>query len=118
VTKPDTVDDYLGALPADRRVRIESVLAILRAEAPEAEELISYDMPSYKVGGQYLASIGAFKRHDSLFPASADVVAAVGDDVAPFVRGRGTFHFAYPADLPLELIARIVRARLEELAAR
>jgi uncharacterized protein YdhG (YjbR/CyaY superfamily) len=113
--KPATVDEYLDALDPDRRARFESLRAIVLAAAGDAVEVISYDMPAYKVGSRFVCSIGAFKAHDSLFPASDVVVERLGDEVAQYVKGRGTFQFPLKAELPVDLIGRIVRIRREEV---
>ncbi len=114
--KPATVAAYLDALSADRRERFEPLRAAVRAAAPDADEVIAYDMPAYRVGGRFLCSIGAYARHDSLFPASQVVIDRLGDEVAPYVKGRGTLRFPLRRPLPLELVGRIVRIRLDEVA--
>jgi len=114
---PATVDEYLATLPADRRSVMEDIRRTVRAEAPDAEELISYKMPALKSNGRFLVSYDAFKAHYSLFPASQMVIDALGDEVQPYVAGRGTFRFPANRPLPLETIARIVRVRLEETAS-
>jgi len=115
MTKPESVDAYLAGLAEDRRARIEDLRRIARAAAPNADELISYDMPAFKVGSRFLVSFAAFKTWDSLFPASQFVLDEV-PGARPFAKGRGTFQFPAKEALPLELISRIVSVRLEELA--
>jgi uncharacterized protein YdhG (YjbR/CyaY superfamily) len=115
--KPTTVEAYLASLSPERRARFELLRATVLASVGDAVEVISYDMPAYKVGPRFVCSIGAFKAHDSLFPASDVVIERLGDDVAPYVKGRGTFQFPAKAELPVELIGRIVRIRCEEVAA-
>jgi len=83
--------------------------------APHAVELISYDMPAYKVDGRMLVSFAAFARHDSLFPASGVVLDTLGAEIAPYVHGRGTLRFRADAPLPVALIARVVKIRLAEV---
>lgn len=113
---PATVDAYLGGLAVDRRERLAAVRAVILEASPEAEETIAYGIPTYRLQGRMLVSIAAFTRHDSLFPASREVREALGADVAPYVRGRGTFQFQLRDPLPMELIGRIVRARIAEVA--
>ena len=115
MTKPENVEAYLAGLGEDRRSRIEDLLRTVRAAAPAAQELISYDMPAFKVGSRFLVSCGAFKTWDSLFPASQAVLDEV-PDARPFAKGRGTFQFPAKDPLPLDLISRIVSARRDELA--
>ena len=75
-------------------------------------------MPTYRVGGKVLCSIGSFAHHDSLFPASGLVRERLGDEVAPYVEGKGTIRFRLDEPLPLELVRRIVMIRLDEVADR
>ena len=69
-------------------------------------------------GGRFLVSYDAFKHHYSLFPASGAVVEALGDELAPYLAGKGTIRFPADRPIPLALVTRIVRVRLEENAAR
>lgn len=114
--KPASVEEYLGILSPERRERFELLRATVLASVGDAVEVISYDMPAYKVGPRFVCSIGAFKQWDSLFPASDVVVERLGDEVAPYVKGRGTFQFPLKRELPVDLIGRIVRIRCEEVA--
>ena len=114
-TKPESVEAYLATLTEERRTRLEDLRRTVREVAPDAVEQMSYDMPAYKLGGTFLVSFAAFKAHDSLFPASDVVTGALGDEVAPYVKGRGTFQFRANAPLPLPLIARILALRVAEV---
>lgn len=116
-TAPETVDLYIAAWPEDRRARLETIRAIVRELAPDAQELVSYGMPSYKLGRRALVSFGAFARHDSIFPASQVVCDGLGELVAPHVKGRGTFQFPVRAPLPLDVVRAIVAARINEVRA-
>jgi uncharacterized protein YdhG (YjbR/CyaY superfamily) len=115
--KPASVEAYLSALSPERLERFEQLRAAVLGAVGEAVEVISYDMPAYKLGSKFVCSIGAFAKHDSLFPASQVVIDALGDEVAPYVKGRGTFQFPHSRELPVELIGRIVRIRVEETRA-
>jgi uncharacterized protein YdhG (YjbR/CyaY superfamily) len=115
--KPATVEEYLAAVPPERREQFERLRAVVAGAVGDAVEVISYDMPSYRLGSKLVCSIGAFAKHDSLFPASQAVIDALGDEVAPYVKGRGTFQFPHKRELPVALIERIVRIRVEETRA-
>ena len=115
---PATVDEYLAALPADRRAAMEGLRSTIRAAAPEAVESIAYQMPAFRShGGQFLVSYASYKRHYSLFPASEAVVDGLGEDLAPYLAGKGTIQFAADRPIPLELVTRILAIRLAENAA-
>ncbi len=116
---PTSVDDYMSALPADRRSVMDELRNTIRAAAPAAVESIAYSMPAFRtVGGHFLVSYAAFKRHYSLFPASTEVVDAVGPAIVRYVAGKGTFRFPANEPVPMELVTRVVEGRLAELAAR
>ena len=115
---PATVDDYLAELPPDRREPVELLRQTIRAAAPEAVESIAYDMPAFRShGGQFLVSYAAFKNHYSLFPASGAVVEALGEELTPFLAGKGTIRFPASRPIPASLVTRIVKIRWEENAA-
>jgi uncharacterized protein YdhG (YjbR/CyaY superfamily) len=114
-----SVDAYLAALPDDRRAALSEIRRAVNAAAPEATETIAYQMPALRShGGQFLVSYAAFKSHYSLFPASDAVIEALRDEVAPYVAGKGTLRFPADQPIPVDTITKIVKIRLEELAAR
>jgi uncharacterized protein YdhG (YjbR/CyaY superfamily) len=116
---PATVEEYLATLPADRRNAVETLRRTIRAAAPGAVESIAYSMPAFRShGGQFLVSYAAYKRHFSLFPASGEVVEALGDEIAPFLAGKGTIRFPADRPIPVELVRRVVAIRLAEVGAR
>ncbi len=118
---PTTVDAYMAGLPDDRRVAMETLRSTIRAAAPDAVELISYQMPAFKTHGRFLVSYASFKRHYSLFPASDAVVQTLGDEVAPYLSGSGTIRFPADQPIPVETVRKIVTIRVgenDEAAAR
>ena len=117
MTTPATVEEYLAALPDDRREVLEGLRRTIRAAAPDAIETIAYQMPAFRLDGRFFVSYAAFKNHYSLFPASRAVVTALGDEVAPFVAGQGTFRFPAGRPIPLSTVTRIIEVRLVEHAA-
>ena len=116
---PTSVDAYLAGQPDDRRAVLEDLRRTVNAAAPEATETIAYSMPALRShGGQFLVSYAAYKKHYSLFPASGEVIAALGDELATFLAGRGTIQFPADKAIPLDLVRRIVEIRVRENAAR
>jgi uncharacterized protein YdhG (YjbR/CyaY superfamily) len=118
VAGPTSVEDYLAALPEEQRVVLEKLRKTIRAAAPEATETISYQMPTFKDNGRVLVYYAAFKDHCSLFPASNAVMEALGKELKPYFSGKGTLRFTADKPLPAALVKKIVRARIEENAAR
>ena len=115
---PTSVEDYLAALPEGSRAALEKLRETIKAAAPEATETIAYQMPAFKDHGRFLVSYAAFKDHCSLFPASQAVMEALGEELKAYVTGKATVRFRADKPLPATLVERIVKARIEENAAR
>ena len=113
-----TVDDYLASLPDERRAVMEEMRQAIKAGATDATETIAYGMPAFRShGGRFLVSYDSYKDHYSLFPSSDAVVVALGDELTPYLAGKGTIRF--PADRPMAtaLVTEIARIRFAENAA-
>ena len=111
---PRAVEAYLAALPDPSRAALERLRRTIRSAAPDATEGISYQMPAFKDQGRFLVAYAAFADHCSLFPATDGVKEALGDELAPYLSGRGTIRFTVDRPLPAALVTKVVRARLEE----
>ncbi len=118
MAKPRSVEDYLAALPEESRAALEKLRKTIKAAAPEATETISYQMPAFKDHGRILVYYAAFKDHYSLFPASTRVIEAHKEELKPYFTGKGTIRFDLGKPLPAALVKKLVKARLEENAAR
>ena len=115
---PTTVEEYLAELPEPQRAVVAELRRTVNAAAPDATESIAYQMPALRSqGGQFLLSYAAFKNHYSLFPASDVVVAAIGDELTPYLAGKGTIRFPASRPIPLALVTRVVEVRVAENAA-
>jgi uncharacterized protein YdhG (YjbR/CyaY superfamily) len=111
---PASVDAYLAAVPPGPRAVLETLRETIKAVAPGATETISYDMPTFKLHGRFLVSYAAFTNHCSLFPASAKVLEACGEELKPYFSGKGTLRFAVDEPIPAALVKTIVKIRIEE----
>jgi uncharacterized protein YdhG (YjbR/CyaY superfamily) len=109
------VDSYIASLPTRQREALEQLRAAITSAAPDAEEVITYKMPGFRLNGRFFVSYDAYKSHFSLFPSSEGVEKALGDEAPLYVRGRGTLQFRYEAPPPAELVRRIIKARLADL---
>ena len=119
VAKPESVEDYLAALPEDRRAAMEELRQTINAAAPEATETIAYEMPALRShGGQFLVSYAAYKNHYSLFPASEAVIEGLGRELEPHLAGSGTIRFKAGSPIPLALVTKIVNIRVAENESR
>ena len=116
--RAQAVDRYIASQSDDRRAAMETLRYTINAAAPDATETIAYGMPALRgKTGSFLVSYDAFKRHYSLFPASDAVLEAGGEDLKPYLAGKGTIQFPADEPIPTALITRIVKARVVEDAA-
>jgi len=115
-TECETVDAYIAAQPEAMRDRLEALRATIRAEAPDAQEKIGYGLPTF-VQGENLVHFGAFTRHIGFYPAPSGI-EAFKQELAGYKGAKGSVQFPHEQELPLGLIARIVRFRVEEALSR
>ena len=114
----NSVDEYIASQPEAARDKLERVRSIIRKALPEAEETISYRIPAYKLDGKAVIYFAGWKRHYSLYPATAQLVAACKDELAPYEVEKGTIRFPLSEPVPVKLIGRIAKFRAEEAAGR
>lgn len=109
---PTTVDEYLAALPEEARATLEKIRKTIKAAAPRATEVISYEMPMYKQHGM-LVGFAAFKNHCSLFPGST-VMEKYKDELKAYGTSKGTIRFPSDKPLPVALVKKLVKAKIAE----
>jgi len=107
MTANDRVAAYLADLAPEARTALDSVRATVRDLVPDAEETISYGIPTFTVAGRAFVHVAAWKHHVSLYPVP-QTDTGLAAELAPYRRGPGTLRFALGRPLPLELIRRIV----------
>jgi uncharacterized protein YdhG (YjbR/CyaY superfamily) len=112
---PASIDDYIAAQASAARPILRRIRAIVREEAPDAQEAISYRIPTFMQGGA-LFYFAAFKAHIGIYPpVSGD--AALLKALAPYRGPKGNLSFALADPMPYELIRRVARQRVKENAA-
>ena len=112
------MDDYIAAHPTQVQLILQRVRRIIRTAVPEAEEVISYQIPTYKLNGKYVVYFAGWKEHYSLYPASARLVAALEDELAPYQVNKGTIRFPLSRPVPAKLIGRIAKLLAKEARER
>ena len=117
-TRFRSVDEYFAAQPEAVRAVLERVRNVIRKALPGAEEVISYQIPAYKLGGRVVLYFAGWKQHYSLYPATGRVKAAFKDDLAAYEISKGTIRFPLCGRVPVRLIERIARFRAREAAER
>lgn len=109
-----TVDQYHSTFPPEVVARLETIRGIIKKAAPEAEEVISYQIPAYKYLG-YLIYYSAYKAHISLSaPFSEELLAAFKKDLAKYKVSKSAIQFPNDQPLPEALIKKIIDFRVKE----
>lgn len=110
--KPQTIDEYIAAQEEAVQPRLRDLREIIRAAIPEAEERISWSMPTYRKG-QNLIHFAASKKHIGLYPGG-EATAVFAEELKDYSVSKGTIRLPYDRDLPAELIAKIAKWCFEE----
>lgn len=120
MTKTDfkAVDEYIASQPEGVRGVLERVRGAIRKAVPEAQEVISYKMPTYTLYGRRLLYFAVWKKHYSMYAATEQVVEAFRDELASYEVDKGTIRFPLSEPVPVKLIERIAKFRAKEAAAR
>ncbi len=105
--KPKTIDDYIEAQEESLQPRLREVREILRAAIPEAEERISWSMPTYWKG-QNLIHFAAAKKHVGLYPGG-EAAAVFAGELEGFSVSKGTIRLPLEGELPAALITEIAQ---------
>jgi uncharacterized protein YdhG (YjbR/CyaY superfamily) len=111
------IDEHLRRFDGEQAASLHHLRDTISAIVPDAEETISYGMPTFKVGGKAVAGFDGFARHCSYFPHSSRVIDQVGDLPAWCEFSKGALRFPIGRQLPEDLVRRLVDARLAEIAA-
>jgi uncharacterized protein YdhG (YjbR/CyaY superfamily) len=116
-TKPDTIDDYLAPLSAEKRAALQKLRKAIQAAAPAADECISYQLPAFRLGGRLLVSFGAAAKHCAFYPGSYPIEVC-RDELAAYDMSKGTIRFHADRPLPATLVRKLVKARIAQHARR
>lgn len=108
----ETVDAYIASFPPKIRTALEKMRKTIRAAAPAAEEVISYNMPAYKYNGM-LVYFAAHTGHAGLYPMPSAIVA-FKKELSGYTTAKSTVQFPYDAPVPVDLIKKIVLFRVKE----
>ena len=111
-TKSKDVDDYIDSFPKDIQKILRQIRLTVRKAAPEADEMISYNMPLYKWNGM-LVSFAAWKKHIGLYP-SPRAAGELKKKLMPYEGSKATLKFPVDKPIPLDLITQVVKMRMQE----
>jgi uncharacterized protein YdhG (YjbR/CyaY superfamily) len=113
-----SVGEYIDSQPKSAQPALRQVRSTIRKAVPRAKEVISYQIPAYRLDGETVIYFAGWKQHYSVYPASARLVAAFKDDLAAYAVSKGTIRFPLSARVPVGLIARLAKFRAKEVAER
>lgn len=107
-----SIDQYIATFPEPIQELLQTMRTTIQAAAPEAEERINYQMPTFTLHGN-LVHFVAFKQHIGFYPTPSGI-SAFQEELAIYPSAKGSVQFPHDMPLPLELISKIVRFRVEE----
>lgn len=110
--KPKDIDEYIKLFPEDVQAILEELRQTIRDAAPEAKEIISYQMPTFRLNGN-LVHFAAYKKHIGFYPAPSGI-EAFKDKLSAYKGAKGSVQFPIDQPLPLKLVREIVAYRVKE----
>lgn len=111
-TKFENIDDYIVTFPENVREILEKMRKVIKDAAPEAQEAISYGMPTFKLNGN-LVHFAAYKKHIGFYPTSSGI-AAFKDEISQYKYAKGSVQFPLDKSIPYDLVRKIVVFRVKE----
>jgi len=113
-SKANSIDEYIAGFPDGVQQLLETVRTTIRQAAPEAEETISYAIPTFTLNKKNLVHFAGFKSHIGFYPAPTGS-EAFKEELSGYKTGKGSVQFPLNKPMPLELIGKIVRFRVKEI---
>ncbi|HEY9527641.1 MAG TPA: DUF1801 domain-containing protein [Anaerolineales bacterium] len=111
-----TIDEYISMFPDDVRTILNQLRQTIRAAAPEAQETINYQMPTFTLNGN-LVHFAGFKNHIGFYPTPTGI-EAFKDELSAYKGAKGSVQFPLDQPMPLSLIRRMVEYRVRENSER
>ena len=116
-TAPKTMDESIAGFPSDVQQILEKLRMTIRKAAQDAEETISYEIPTFNLKGKYLIYFAAYKKHIGVYPVPAGD-AKLNEELSVYRTGKGTLQFPLNKPIPYNLITKIVKLRVKENLAK
>jgi uncharacterized protein YdhG (YjbR/CyaY superfamily) len=111
-TAPQNIDEYIAGFPDNIQEILQKIRMMIRAAAPDAEETIKYQMPTFVLKSN-LVHFAAFKTHIGLYPVPTGI-EAFKDELSGYQQGKGSVRFPLDQPIPYDLIDKIVQFRVKE----
>lgn len=116
MNKTKSVEEYIENAPEEVQSQLKELRELIKKEAPEAVESISYAMPGYKINNKPLIYFAWWKTHIALYPTSSQMEEI--PEVKQYRTGKGTLQFPLNEPLPMPLIKKIIKYRLNEVSKK
>ena len=110
--KSNNIEEYIANFPDHTKVLLEQIRITIKNAAPDAVEVISYQMPAFKLHG-ILVYFAGYKNHIGFYPLASGI-AAFKKDISVYKNAKGSVQFPLDKPLPIELITKIVKFRALE----
>ena len=110
------VTAHLSKIPQPQKATLEALRQTILEIIPDAEEVISYGFPGYRLGGKIICGFDAFKNHCSFFPHSSLVIPELEKELVNYKTSKGALQFAVDKPLPKALVRKLIRTRMRLLA--
>lgn len=111
-----TIDDYIAQCPEDVQKVLQELRKVIHAAAPDAEEKISYQMPTFYLNGN-LVHFAAYKNHIGFYPTPSGI-EHFKEELSAYAGAKGSVQFPLSEPVPFDLVARITTFRAEENRAK
>jgi uncharacterized protein YdhG (YjbR/CyaY superfamily) len=111
----EEVDEYLQGLDEPKRSTLQALRRTILEIVPGAEEVISYRVPAFRVGGKTVAGFAAFKDHLSYLPFSGSILGQVADELKGYTMTKSSLHFPVDRPLPKTVVKKLIALRLREV---
>ena len=111
-TAPQTIDDYIAEFPHDIQEILEAIRATIQEEAPDANEAIKYQIPTFTLNGN-LVHFAAFKKHIGFYP-TPKAIEQFKEELSGYQSAKGSIQFPLDKPIPLDLIRKMVQFRVKE----
>jgi uncharacterized protein YdhG (YjbR/CyaY superfamily) len=111
----DEVDEYLRGVDEPKRSTLEALRRTILEIVPDADQVISYRVPAFRVSGKTVAGFAAFRDHLSYLPFSGSVLEQLPDRLKGYTMTKSALHFPVDRPLPKTLVKKLIAVRLGEI---
>ena len=108
-----SIDEYVSTLPENAQKAMREIIAAIKDNVPDAEGHISYNMPAFKVNGEYFVHFSAWKNHIGMYPVPAGN-EAFQKQIEPYRSAKSSLNFPLSQPIPIKLIEKFIKFRILE----